>query len=800
LLLSAVDDFAETLGLKRVGGKRGAGWPHDRAAEIDLVELHRSGSHHKRLLWLDRVDPGAREFQCRVYSHHDSVVIQLVIGKLGDPTDMAVAWADAVSTLHQGFNGNLLEAARQRAIGASAVFWAMADEGTDGWADAHGTEVAQILGGPLERRTDTDLGPLWLSDAAMFPAAPSVSQDNWVLITAADEASERAVQERYIHVREGDSCDFAKVALARHKIAFEAAQYQAEHEALEREKESLERRARWIVRTQTYHDVALADLRSDESEEFQQKLARAQPNLAAYSHAATSVEDLRRTVVVNRTNFLINCMALVAEAGVDKVASSADQEVAANEFLEDWQQSNGEGIFLPELGKMQARSAQLDVDSDYSGRAIARHAASLRSGGEQLDIAGQRELGEIAAHGALQAAAVAASVAALLATELLRTGDNLDQDPILSFNVIALAVAFSFALVELLTEPFRGGLQRFMSAATVGFVLATIAALVWSGDGPPLLVDGVFVVVGYAVGWWLHRSLELRDLVKRRKKRRRRIVTPDLEKLVYATEELPELLEDLPNATTHRIKDPDSIKEKIERKNLAKAAELNMTVEELHARGLAYDITDITDAIGIRYVVRPERIPEVVGRVCAVAHVEQLEYKEVPTDITNGKYRGFRMTYRSVHMDLDLWGVGAEKDVNLVAEVQVRTRIQNWFANWFHDIMYKEQPQPDPVELPDGWRGALLRAPFVRGVFTRARQAGAREGTAPWVVRFFDLWQPRLNRPLARVAIALSDWEMRRHADLMEWGQKPPPCEHEKPAGEQEEPLSPGESDVRTVG
>jgi hypothetical protein len=131
--------------------------------------------------------------------------------------------------------------------------------------------------------------------------------------------------------------------------------------------------------------------------------------------------------------------------------------------------------------------------------------------------------------------------------------------------------------------------------------------------------------------------------------------------------------------------------------------------------------------------------------------------------------------------------------VNLVAEVQVRTRIQNWFANWFHDIMYKEQPPPDPVELPTGWPGTLLRLPLLRRAVTCARQASARGGTAPWLVRFFDLWQPRLNRPLARVAISLSDWEMRRHADLMEWGQKPPPCQ-------KEEPPSPDESHGRPLG
>ena len=785
LLLTAVDDFAETHGLTKTTGRTAARWPLERATEIDLVKLHRSPLHHERFLWLQRKGPGQWELNCRVYSHHDSLVIQLAIGRLGDPIDMVGAWDDALDMLRQGFDGDLLEAARQRAIGASAVFWAMADEGTTGWAEAHDAEVAQIIGQSPAGRTDTDLGPLWRSDAVTFPQATSVHQDRWLVVTSTDEPAKRATQRHYVHVRAADSCAFVKVALAKHKIAWESGQYAQKHSDLSRDKASLERRARWIVDTQQYHDAGLADLRSPESEEFQQKLARAQPALAAYSHAAKDVEDLRRTVAVNRANFLINSVALVSSGGVNRVAASASHEEAAREFLEKWQRSHGDGIFLPELGRMEAQSGQLDIDSDYAGRAIARHSASLRSGGEQLEIAGQRELGQIAAHGTIQAAAVAASVAALLATELLRTGDNLEEDPVLSFNLIALAVAFSFALVELLTEPPRRGLQRFMSAATVGLLVATVGAIVWSGDGPPLLVNGVFVLAGYALGWWLHRRLELRAIVRQRKKRRRRLVPPELEKLIYATEELPELLEDLPKAAADRLKERESIEEKIARKNRELAEALRMSEEQLVERGLAYDERKIGDIIGVRYVVAPERIPEIVRRVCAVADVGKLEYRDVTTTIETGKYRGFRMTYRSVHMDLDLWGVGA-KAVNLMAEVQVRTRIQHWFANWFHDIMYKQQDPPPPV------KGSTR---FLRC----ARQASLVPGTAPWIVKFFDLWQPRLNRPLARIAIALSDWEMRRHADLMEWGEKPPPCEKAEMPGEDEEPLSPGGADDRTV-
>jgi hypothetical protein len=134
------------------------------------------------------------------------------------------------------------------------------------------------------------------------------------------------------------------------------------------------------------------------------------------------------------------------------------------------------------------------------------------------------------------------------------------------------------------------------------------------------------------------------------------------------------------------------------------------------------------------------------------------------------------MNYKSVHMDLDLWGVGARKDVNLMAEVQVRTRIQNWFADWFHDIMYKAPDPPPEATLPGGWRFTLLRLVGLRRMVECARQASAWEGlTAPWLVRFFHLWHPGLNKPLARIAMWLSDRQLRREGDLMRWGWMPEP-------------------------
>jgi hypothetical protein len=78
------------------------------------------------------------------------------------------------------------------------------------------------------------------------------------------------------------------------------------------------------------------------------------------------------------------------------------------------------------------------------------------------------------------------------------------------------------------------------------------------------------------------------------------------------------------------------------------------------------------------------------------------------------------------------------------------------------------QAEPE-VDEPAGWRSVLLRVLLLRRVVVCARQASATGGPAPWRVRFFDLWHPWLNRPLARVAIWLSDWQLRRYREAMEW-------------------------------
>jgi ppGpp synthetase/RelA/SpoT-type nucleotidyltranferase len=169
--------------------------------------------------------------------------------------------------------------------------------------------------------------------------------------------------------------------------------------------------------------------------------------------------------------------------------------------------------------------------------------------------------------------------------------------------------------------------------------------------------------------------------------RRLRGFTSDIEKLRLASVEVSDLLDDLPPTTVYRLKDEASLLEKIERKNARRAEELGVSVEELARRGQSYTVRDIGDAIGIRYVTSPWELPVVVDRARRILgpRVAGVEYK--------------RGRYKTVHIDADLWGVGAKRDLNLMAEIQVRTFLQHAYAAGAHDVIYKDVPGHGPWVL-----------------------------------------------------------------------------------------------------
>jgi ppGpp synthetase/RelA/SpoT-type nucleotidyltranferase len=799
LILEQVDAFAAQYGLAPAGEP----WRYARARDVDLVALDRSPPSYQPLVNLSGGD-ASELHQCLVYAHSDALIVQVVIGRFDPWTgSLAEGWQQLRSGLRGGLDLHFLEKAKHETFGASAVYWAMADECEPA---AYAAEMCCIMEGRSARCTQTDIGALWAADAPTFPEAPSVFQDRWVLVTAGSEEAEAEANRRYNQPHRTGPPSFAIAALARHKVAFEREQYRQALRTLDRMRRTLERRTDWIIDTQRYHGMRLGRLRSDESTEFQEKVTRATNTLADYRQTASLIQDLRRTLAINRANFLIHCSALISAEGVKRVESAERQEEAASEFLRGWQQEQRDEVFSTELGQMQGLCDQVDADIAYSEQLIERHEAALRSGRQQLQIAADRQTAEINGSGAINTGLVVASLAAVVAVELLKVRDFLQREPSVAVNVLLLAVTGAFSVVLWLAGgDVRPALRRGSFAVATGFLVSALVALAW-GDMALWITTGLFIL-GALAGGFGHGLLELQSLHRHRRRRERRaVVMASLDKLIYADEELPELLEDLPPTRMYRRKHQASLLAKIARKNAAEAARQGITVEQLKASGEDYKITDVGDAIGIRYVVAPWRVAEVVHRVRAVTHPVRVEYKDMTTTLGRrvrtvtgpidvelyratstvpihwrscrpvppaqartpieeddphyrGRYRGFRLNYKAVHVDVDLWGVGARKDVNLLAEVQVRTPLQNLLADWFHDILYKEKPRRTRSKLAT-WR----RARKLRRLLSHARR-----GTAPSIIEALDYWCPWLNRPIVRTFIWLTNLELRLFRSLMEW-------------------------------
>jgi len=438
------------------------------------------------------------------------------------------------------------------------------------------------------------------------------------------------------------------------------------------------------------------------------------------------------------------------------------QPDAASAFLAAWQAGHREEIFRGELGQMQGLCDQLDTAIHYSKQLGERYTTAFRSGREQLQIAGERQIAEISAGGSVDTALVVASLALVVAVELLQISGLFERQPWFAANGMLLVLSGTFLISLALTgSPLNSRLRRGAFAATIGLMAGSAAAffLDTSSSWFFWINLGVFIV-GALLGVLIHGWFEVRSRARRRKRSQRASDSArQLDKLAYAAEALPDFVQDLPPPTAYRLKDESSLLDKIARKNAREAAKRGITIQELNQRGEDYKITNIGDAIGVRYVVPPWEMADVIARILAVTHVidpeHPVDYKSTTTRLGfktqlvdgklvevadpdyRGKYRGLRLKYRAAHIDVDVWGVGARKDVNLLAEIQVRTPLQDLFANWFHDILYKEN--------------------------------AGEQASAPRLLRFFDRRLPWGNRVIARGLMWLGDVEAWTFRGVMLW-------------------------------
>ena len=212
--------------------------------------------------------------------------------------------------------------------------------------------------------------------------------------------------------------------------------------------------------------LKLENLRSRESEELGWLLAEANAMLADYRSSVNVLKRLRRTIAINRRNFLINGVELISAKGKSQVEGSPDWEDAARAFLSSL---GRDGIFLPEIGRIQAVLEQLDSDIDYGETVCEAHTSSLRAVSDQLRIAGERHLGEMAHHLSIDSAAVVASISALIAVEIVLK--DAVSNPAAWFLTLCLIVG-SFSGTQILSSRCRGA---WLERTTLGLAVRCFA-------------------------------------------------------------------------------------------------------------------------------------------------------------------------------------------------------------------------------------------------------------------------------------------------------------------------------------
>lgn len=134
-----------------------------------------------------------------------------------------------------------------------------------------------------------------------------------------------------------------------------------------------------------------------------------------------------------------------------------------------------------------------------------------------------------------------------------------------------------------------------------------------------------------------------------------------------------------------RIKTPESIAEKLRRKNL-----------ELSARSAAENVNDIA---GVRvvccYIDDVYRVEEMLLRQTDIVLFKRQDYIKTPN------YNG----YRSLHLDIGVPVYLSETTELVRAEVQLRTVAMDFWASLEHDLRYKA----DKSSLPEGINEEMFR-------------------------------------------------------------------------------------------
>lgn len=497
--------------------------PYRRASEIDLNRLDSALSDFELLVRLSTPSPKpgiGTYYEALAYAYHDVFFLQLTISKYSEWTgSLVTGWNELTASLRDGYDGSDLEAAGRELLGLSLVFWSVTDN--DVAIDAYIDNISLIADRNEMRKTTLNFsGELWLSDRKLFESRLTISQKVWLLLTP--RSAEAAVNQRFYQTHPNAPPVFAVVALALHKSEYEWGEYRKEREAMEVARTALDLQVAELVNLQRHLGPELDELRSRKGKSVQRKLAETGAELADYQGRIGLLKELRRTLIINRRTLFINSVALISSTDAAEVMKSIDRETAASAVLSSW---GGDEIFGTEAGRVNAMSSQLESDIDYSTSLAERHYRALGAVRDQLQIAGQRDLGEMVHHLSIDSAAVVASVVAVIVVDLAFREDH--HLGLQDWCWVLFFIVGAFAAVQVLSDSQGKVLERWSVSVTSGLFGAGLALRLGLADYTNRIAPKldelartrlVVLLAGLSsafIGWWLHQSLQL-ALRKRR--------------------------------------------------------------------------------------------------------------------------------------------------------------------------------------------------------------------------------------------------------------------------------------------
>jgi len=598
---------------------------YSEPAAVNLYDVHTSPSQKTALLNLLR-QTESEVNQVLAFTFLDSLTTQIMQSWLG-LRSLAHVKQDAEQFVSRLVTQELLVPQDDGAWGGMFVIWSIVP------AQVPVTDllnpVCLAFGGAAEKLFKCDFG--------VFAQITIAGVDGLLLLTFDNSEAENWANQILFEHTPALPPALLLLTLARRKFDWEYAQYSAVKPTLDRLSHQIDRRLTWMIDTQRAYEPRLRVVGSRESAELLEKLSRATTDYADFGRAVSRVNELRTTLQINAENYLSRINAL-----------------ASNIRRDD--------LFRPRWQQMERIQAQLKFETAYFDAVLERGRTILDAAAARLDILrGEQEREQITFQG-IQTSAITAIMAGLAALQVVPVISGLGSQWLIGALIVTLmALTFSLSQIVINWKRVNTAADRISIAITSGLLLSLPVVTGWDHRpslGALLLSLFLFstgVIAGYAVCIYLEERQRRKDERTRALKLSEVKDTID-QLLVRAREELLELLEDLPPTEIYRIKARESLTEKLERKGYQ-------------------HLTKVGDEIGIRYVVSPWEIPRTVKRISSLLRLREIEYKQGD--------------YKAVHILADLLGPGDDRDLDLTAEIQVKTHWQNRFAIFAHDRLYK---------------------------------------------------------------------------------------------------------------